>query len=561
MTSPDHWPVARPYSLREPWAPEWRQQRPVYVDKSAPCLQACPANDRIRECLSLVRGGDLESAALLWLDEQPLPSVLGRVCYAPCEEACNRAGYDQPVAIRNLERFLGDYAAEHGLAPPTADARGTEARVAIVGSGPAGLACAYHLARRGHQPTIFEALPVAGGMLRVGIPDYHLPKTVLEREIERILTLGVELQLETTIEDLDALFLQGYEAIFLAMGAHRGLKSPVDGAQFAVVPTGVEFLGRVSLGERVQVGSSVLVVGGGNVAVDVARTALRLGAGGVALACLESRDSMPAHRWEIEAAEAEGIIVYPDRAVGAILHHSEVISGAECLDVTYMSFDENGNLALETRAGSEHVLPCESVIFAVGQVPDIDFLPKSDDLLVDSQGFISVDPVSLMTSRPGVFAGGDVIPGCGTAAEALGLGKRAALSIDAYLNDEPFAPREKVPVASYEELNIFYHQPSERNEMPQVPPSERIGDFTEVNSLTYDVPTARAEAGRCLSCGDCSECDNCWIFCPDMAVLKLQGSERYRVEYTYCKGCGICAQECPCGVVEMVAEDKADETG
>lgn len=556
---PDRWPVARPCSLREPWAPEWRQQRPVYVSKSAPCLQACPTNDRIRECLSLVREGELERAALLWLEEQPLPGVLGRVCYAPCEEACNRAEYDQPVAIRNLERFLGDYATERGLALPRAVQQEPKNRVAVVGSGPAGLACAYHLARRGHQPTIFEALPVAGGMLRVGIPDYHLPKRILEREVGRILTLGVELQLQTAIEDLDALFDKGYEAIFLAAGAHRGLKSPVDGAQPAGVLTGVEFLRRVSLGERVRVGRSVLVVGGGNVAIDVARTALRLGAASVALACLESRDSMPAHRWEIEAAEAEGVTIYPDRAVRAIVHHGEEIVGAECSAVTFVSFSEDGNLTLETRAGSEHVLPCKTAIFAVGQVPDVDFLSKSGDVLMTSQGFISVDPVTLMTSRPGVFAGGDVIPGCGTAAEALGLGKRAASSIDAYLNGGSFAPQEMLPVAGYESLNIQYHQPSERNELPQLPPSQRTGEFGEVNYLTYGISTARAEAGRCLSCGDCSRCDNCWVFCPDMAVLKLPGSDRYRVEYTYCKGCGICAQECSCGVLEMIPEEQAEE--
>jgi 2-oxoacid:acceptor oxidoreductase delta subunit (pyruvate/2-ketoisovalerate family) len=402
-------------------------------------------------------------------------------------------------------------------------------------------------------------MPLAGGMLRVGIPDYQLPKAVLDYEIERILSLGVELELETAVEDLDALFRQGYRAVFLALGAHRGLTLQVEGAELAAVSTGVDFLRSVSLGERKRVGKSVLVVGGGNVAIDVARTALRLGAPSVALTCLESRDSMPAHAWEIEAAEAEGITIYPDCAVGAILRRGEEISGAECLEVTYMAFDEDGNLSLETRPNSDHLLPCETVIFAIGQVPDIDSLRMSDDVLLNSQGFISVDPTTLMTTRPGVFAGGDVIPGSATAAEALGSGKRAALNIDAFLNGQPLATQQEVAVASYEEMNHFYYQPIQRNEIPQAPPSQRIGDFREVNSPTYDPTTARAEARRCLSCGNCSECDNCWIFCPDMAVLKLQGPDRYRVEYSYCKGCGICAQECPCGVMEMIPEDTALE--
>jgi NADPH-dependent glutamate synthase beta subunit-like oxidoreductase len=328
----------------------------------------------------------------------------------------------------------------------------------------------------------------------------------------------------------------------------------------SAVSTGVDFLRQVSTGQPLKVGHDVLVVGGGNVAVDAARTALRLGADRVGLACLEHRDTMPAHKWEIEAAEAEGITIYEQRTIKGIASREDEITGVECLDVTYVSFDEHGNPTLQTRPGSQHVLPCDSVVLAVGQAPDLKILCASHEVLVNSQGLVSVDPATLMTEMQAVFAGGDVVPGCGTAAEALGLGKRAASSIDAYLNGVEFRAGEKAPVASYEELNIFYHEPSQQNRLPEVPPRERVCDFREVNPGTYDEREARAEAGRCLSCGDCSECDNCWIFCPDMAVLKTGGPDGYRFEYAFCKGCGICAQECPCGVIHMIPETHAGES-
>jgi len=300
------------------------------------------------------------------------------------------------------------------------------------------------------------------------------------------------------------------------------------------------------------------VLGGGDVAIDVACTALRLGADEVNIACLESRDKMPAHRREIEAAEAEGITIYPEHAFKAVLHQDERIVGVECLDVAFMEFDEEGHLTLETHGDSEQIIPCDMVIFAVGQVPDIDFLSTSGEVAVTARGFISVDPVTLATGRPGVLAGGDVIPGCGMAAEALGLGKRGALSIDAYLNGESFAPQEEPQVVTHQELNINYYYPSERHELPHLSAAERSRDFREINYSGYEGPTAQSEASRCFSCGDCFKCDNCWVFCPDMAVIRLNGGQGYRFEYPYCKGCGICAQECPCNSIDMIPDENAE---
>lgn len=555
--SSDRWPIAYPYlEVKQP-LPTWREQRPVYVSKEAPCSYACPTNGRIRECVALVKEGDFEGAWRTWVQENPLPRTLGRICYAPCEEACNRGEYDEAVAIRNLERFLGDYGAEQSLRLPEPEER-KQSKVACIGSGPAGLAAAYHLARQGYPVTIFEALPVAGGMLRVGVPAFHLPEGILQGEIDSILALGVEMRLNTRVENIDALFDDGYEAVFLAVGAHRGSRLTIPGAHLSDVVVGAELLSRVNLGQPVAIGKRVLVLGGGNVAIDVGRTALRLGADEVHIACVESRDVMPAHPREVEAAEAEGVTLHPARTFTEIIHHGEKVLGVRCLDVTAMEFDQEGNLTVETRAGSDHVLPCDMVIWAIGQVPNLGRLANSSAVELTGKGTITVDTLTLATSLRGVFAGGDAIPDCGMAARALGHGRRGALSIDAYLRGEAFVPPEEGETVTYEELSVNYYQSSARNRLPETSGAQRKREFSEIRHSGYDEVTAQSEAKRCFSCGKCLQCDNCWVFCPDMAVKRDGQDGGYTFEDTYCKGCGICAHECPCGCIEMRTEGMPD---
>jgi len=299
--------------------------------------------------------------------------------------------------------------------------------------GPTGLTAARELTLLGYRVTVFEALPVPGGMMRVGIPPFRLPPELIQREIEEILALGIELKLNSRVEDIDGL-LEEYEALFLALGAHRGRKLPIPGADLPGVLACTDLLRQVSLGQEVRLGERVLVLGGGDVAIDVARTAVRLGAKRVEMACLESREEMPAYPWEIEAAEAEGVIIHPCRAFKEIVHTKGRITGVQCLDVTFMEFDEDGHLTLETCPGSEHLLPCDTVIFAIGQDPDLGFL--DGELQITSRRTIAVDPETLATGKPGVFAGGDVVTGTAFVVDAIAAGQRAARSIDRHLRGE-----------------------------------------------------------------------------------------------------------------------------
>ncbi len=531
----------------------WRDRRPAHTNRVAPCTVSCPNNTKIPQCLQLLRRGDLIGAWRLWVGDNPLPAVLGRICYAPCEENCNRSPYDEPVSVANLERFLGDYALEHSLQLPSPPER-RNTKVACVGSGPAGLASAYHLARHGYAVTVFEALPVAGGMLRVGVPKFNLPTRVLQAEINRLLALGIEIKLDTPVTDLDLLFTEDYQAVLLAVGAHRGYKPAIPGADLPDALVGVEFLHHARSGRRIRVGKHVVVVGGGNVAIDVARTAFRFGAKQVDILCLERADTMPAHPRQIGAAEAEGIRIIDERAVAEILHEERHISGVRCQQVAALNMDPVGWFTWETRPGSDQVLPCDMVIFAAGQAPEVEFISRAGSVRQTPRGNIAVDTATLMTDRRGVFAAGDATPDCGTAARALAQGKRAAQCIDAFLRGELPAPNGKAPTVTYETLNPFYFSPTVRNSLTGRFAGEHQRNFREVYGTGYDVSTAKNEAARCFSCTQCFECDNCRTFCPDMAIKKLGPGNGYHFEDSYCKGCGICARECPCGSIQMVAD-------
>ena len=505
--------IYRPYAQAFPSA--------FAIDKEGkpPCKLACPAGVNVQGYIALIRQGKYQEAAALIKERLPLPGSLGRICPHPCETECNRGSFDQAVSICALKRFVADQVKDE-LPLPQAEPK--EEKIAIIGSGPAGLTAAYALAREGYRPTVFEALPVAGGMLYVGVPEYRLPKKVLQEEIEGIKRLGVEIKTSTPIgRDLtiDDLFKEGYRAAFIAVGAHRPQKLPLPGADLDGVLLNVPFLRDVNLGQEVKVGRRVVVLGGGNVAFDCARVARRLGAAEVRIACLEPRDAMLAWPEEIEAGEEEGIIIEPSRTFTRIVGENGHVSGVECRKVQSFRFDENGKLHLEAVEGSEHILPADTVIFSIGQVPELDCIKGVDGIETTPQGTIQVDPVTQATSREGIFAGGDVQTGTASAVEAVAAGHRAAESIIRYLKGEDIKqgrekPAEK-PVELDRERLPKEHTP--RQKLPALPVATRLNSFDEVD-LGFSEEAALKEAERCLNCGPCSECLQCVAECKAHAV-------------------------------------------
>jgi len=471
------------------------------------------------------------------------------------------------VAIHDLERFVADHAAPKR--PSVQASQRRDARVAIIGSGPAGLTCAYHLARWGYPVTVFEALPVPGGMMRVGIPDYRLPKDVLEREIAAIEALGVEIKTNMRLGDnLSLDDLGDYKAIFIAVGLSKSRRLNIPGEEARGVIPGLEFLKRLNLGEEVQVGSRVVVVGGGNTAMDAARSALRLGAK-VTVLYRRSRQEMPAIPEEVEEALEEGVDIQFLATPVEILTRDGQVVGLRCIRMCLGEPDESGRRRPIPSEGSEFTVQADAVIPAIGQVADLSFL---DEQVKVERGRIVIDRVGA-TTRPGIFAGGDVATPFGTVAHAIGSGKRAAMAIDRYLRGEElpsfppfeesvrFSPRPvESEIVRFEDLNLAYFEWAERRESAVRPPEERVKDFDEV-ALGLDEEQALAEASRCFNCGTCIMCDNCLNFCPDVAISRKNGSGPvsypfYEINYDYCKGCGICAEECPRDAISLEEETK-----
>ena len=545
----------------------WRYMRPFYLDKTPPCSHNCPAGEDISLQISLIAQGRFEEALELIRLENPFPGVTGRVCPHPCETECNRAEYGGRVAIHDLERFVADHVAPK---PPSVQAsQRRDAKVAIIGSGPAGLTCAYHLARWGYPVTVFEALPVPGGMMRVGIPDYRLPKDVLEREIAAIEALGVEIKTNMRLGDnLSLDDLGDYKAIFIAVGLSKSRKLNIPGEEARGVIPGLEFLKRLNLGEEVQVGSRVVVVGGGNTAMDAARSALRLGAK-VTVLYRRSRQEMPAIPEEVEEALEEGVDIQFLATPVEILTRDGQVVGLRCIRMRLGEPDESGRRRPIPIEGSEFTVQADAVIPAIGQVADLSFL---DEQVKVERGRIVIDRAGA-TTRPGIFAGGDVATPFGTVAHAIGSGKRAAMAIDRYLRGEElpsfppfeesvrFSPRPvESEIVRFEDLNLAYFEWAERRESAVRPPEERVKDFDEV-ALGLDEEQALAEASRCFNCGTCIMCDNCLNFCPDVAISRKNGSGPvsypfYEINYDYCKGCGICAEECPRDAISLEEETK-----
>jgi NADPH-dependent glutamate synthase beta subunit-like oxidoreductase len=538
--------------------------RPVYKDKTPPCNHACPTGEQIQKYLDYVKHDRYLDGYLTILQDNPMPSVTGRVCYHPCETACNRAAHDEPIGIRGVERFLGDFGlnlAENPIASDLPPLNGKT--VAIVGSGPGGLACAYHLRRLGYASVIFEALAKPGGMLRAGIPAWHLPEDILDKEIAKLLGLGgIEIRCGTRVGDdaggvtLDHL-RASYDAVFLALGQDVGRRLNAEGAQARGVIGAMEFLRETGLGRPVRIGREVLVIGGGNTASDAARSAIRVGGGRSTIVSLEAEGELLIQPEDLDHARDEGVGLRPNHALVRVLTDGEGNVSGAVLAEARLARDDDGTVAAQLTPGTETEVRCDTILVAIGQVQVLDWLPAH----YTERGLVRADEFGRVPDETGtVFVGGDVMRGPSMVVDALGDGKRAARDIDRVLSAEPLRPDDPVEVMPYEKLNSAYFRHAPRTQAPLTPAgTRRTSQVTEV-TLAYSREQAVAEADRCMSCGVCNGCDNCYLVCPDVSVMRdARQNGHYSIRTHYCKGCLVCVQECPTGCLEKVPEMDFDE--
>jgi NADPH-dependent glutamate synthase beta subunit-like oxidoreductase len=518
----------------------WRTSRPVYLDRLPPCNKQCPAGEDIQGWLFHAESGDYESAWRHLTKDNPFPAIMGRVCYHTCEGACNRGQLDAPVGINSVERFLGDEALKRGwrLTPPASE---SGKHVLIVGAGPSGMSAAYHLRSLGHRVTVQEAGPLLGGMMRFGIPKYRLPREVLEAEMQRVVDLGVTVKLGSKVENILATMQDGgFDAAFLAVGAHIGKRAMIPAGDAAKIIDAISLLRSMEGEEKPLLGRRVVVYGGGNTAIDVARTAKRMGAEPL-IVYRRTREKMPAHDFEVEEALQEGIMV---KWLSTIKQAHE-----SSLTIEKMALDSKG---FPQPTGEYETIEADSLVLALGQDVDLGLLEGVPGLEV-SDGVVQVN-ANMMTGHAGIFAGGDMVPAERNVTVAIGHGKKAARNIDAWLRGEQYVPPPKHEVATFENLNTWYYADAPKTVRPMLDIIRRQSTFEEVQG-GLDENNALFEARRCLSCGNCFECDNCYGVCPDNAVIKLGPGKRFEFNYDYCKGCGMCVAECPCGAIKMEAEE------
>jgi NADPH-dependent glutamate synthase beta subunit-like oxidoreductase len=521
----------------------WRTQFPRYLNLLPPCNHACPAGENTQKWLYFAEEGRYEEAWRLMMEDNPLPAIHGRVCYHPCESECNRGKMSQgggPVSIHAVERYIGDLAVASNWTVSCAQSSGKA--VLVVGSGPCGLSCAYHLARLGHHVVVCEAGKQLGGMMRYGIPAYRLPRDVLDFEIRRIASMGVEFQTGVKVKNIgDALKTGSFSAGFLAIGAGVGKHVDIPALHAGKILNAINFLQQTAEGKAdIKIGQRVAVYGGGNTAMDAARVAQRLGAQQTVIIYRRDRDHAPAYRDEIQEALDEGILVHWLRTIKDIAEDD--------LHVEIMKLDEKG---APTGTGQFETLQADTLILALGQDPQNDWLKMATGVKLLRDGSVEVDE-QMMTGYPGLFAGGDMVPTQRTVATAVGHGHKAARNIDAYLRGEQLASATEPSLAQFSKLNTWYYSDAPKSVQPELDRLRRLDNFDEIaGGLSAD--TALYEARRCMSCGNCFGCDNCYGMCPDNAIVKL-GAGKFQINLEYCKGCGICAQECPCGAIEMVEQ-------
>lgn len=520
----------------------WRTQRPVYVSNLPPCNHACPAGENIQAWLARVEEGRIEEAWRLIMEDNPFPAVMGRVCYHPCQTICNRAKVDEAVGINSVERFLGDQGLIHQwkIEPGPETYR----RVMIIGAGPAGLSAAYHLRRFGHTVTVFDSNPKPGGLIRYGIPRYRMPREKLTAEIARIEAMGVEIRSDFVVRDVLQLRKAGhFDAVFLAVGAPlaQRLAIPAVGAAAPVLDA-LQVLRDAELDNPTELRGRVVVYGGGNTAMDVARSAVRFGVLSATVVVRRDRAHLRAHPEEVHEALEEGAELLTLRTVnridGPVVHLERMVMGSDGKPRPLGEFEE---------------LPADLVVEAAGQRLDLPFLSAIPGLRIEDD-ILRVDD-HMSTGVDGVFAGGDLVHTNRTVTEAIGHGKKAARNIDAYLRGEKYQHPPRRPLAVVANLEPWYYTDAPRSHRPRLELARRTSGFAEVVG-NLDEQTAVYESRRCMSCGNCFECDNCYGMCPDNAVRKLGPGRGFEFNYDYCKGCGICASECPCGAIEMTPEER-----
>ncbi|MFT9442259.1 MAG: NAD(P)-binding protein [Acetobacter papayae] len=517
-----------------------RWQHPAYVSFMPPCNNACPAGENIQGWLALAQSGEYEAAWRLLTQENPLPATHGRACYHPCETACNRGELDEPVAVHAVERFLGDMAVEKGWVVACSPPSGK--KILVVGAGPAGIACAYHLARKGHAVEIRDASEEPGGMMAHGIPAYRLARETLRAELSRVLAMpGVTLRSNTRVRDVaQAIAEGGFDAAFVAVGASvaNHLDVPVEDGHRLL--NAIDLLHDVSSGARPLLGRVVAVIGGGNVAMDAARTARRLGARETVLVFRYDAAHMEALPAEAAEARVEGTKI---RWLSVAEHF-----GADGLTVEKVVMNPDGSV---TPTGVTEQVAADAVIMAVGQHADLSLLSALPDVAIAKDDTVVVNG-HFMTGHAGIFAGGDCIGGARTMTAATGHGKRAAREIDAYLHGQAWEHPPTPPLVTFEMLHLPDYMDATRTPQPEQPLAARK-DFSEVVA-GFDAPQARREAARCLSCGNCYECDNCFAACPEQAITRRGPGRGYEVSLDLCSGCAACAEQCPCHAIDMVAE-------
>ena len=513
-----------------------RRQHPVYANLLPPCNMTCPAGENIQAWLGLAQSDEFEAAWRILMEDNPMPAVCGRVCYHTCEDQCNRAHIDSTVSIHAVERFLGDEALKHGWKIGAGPSTGK--RVLIVGAGPSGLSAAYHLARLGHYAEIREGGPVAGGMMHFGIPAYRLPRRELEQEVDRIMQMGVPIVFNHKVAEVLKEKEEGnFDAIFIAIGTQLSKKIDIPGRDAGKILDAVTFLKQVEQGNSPVLGRRVAVYGGGNTAMDAARTVQRLGGSEAMIIYRRDREHMAAHDFEAKEALEEGVKINWLRTI------KEMDGGSFTVEVMEMVDGK------PVPTGRFETLEADNLILALGQDADTGFLKDVAGIQFKPDGTVIVGP-DMMTGSEGIFAGGDMVPGERSVTAAIGHGKKAARYISAYLLNGKYQPAEKHAVVTYERLHRWYTTHAPQKEQPELATELRTGNFDEVKAgLTEE--EALFEAQRCMSCGNCFECDGCFGACPEGAIIKLGSGERYKFNYDQCTGCAICYEQCPCHAIEM----------
>lgn len=523
----------------------WRSMRPVYVDRLPPCNKTCPSGEDIQGWLSLAEEEDYEGAWRLLTRDNPFPAIMGRVCYHPCEGACNRGQLDLPVGINSVERFIG----EQGLVNNWQFNAGTSTgkKVMIIGAGPAGLSAAYHLRRFGHDVTIYEAAEKPGGMMRYGIPKYRLPREKLNAEIYRVENMGVEIKLNQKVEDIEVTKQAGgFDAVLICVGAQKSNMIEFEGDPGIPILDALSVLRDTELECPNQLIGRVVVYGGGNSAMDVARTAVRLGAQDVKVISREDPDNMTAHKFEVLETIEEGSEVINLRTIKTVNGHEIT------LEVMKISEQHHSGHLRTVGTGEFETLEADVLVLAIGQNVDPVLFEKGSSIELEEHT-IKVNAI-MQTTQEGIFAAGDAAPSQRSVTSALGHGKKSARAINAWLNGQIYQPAPQNEVASFDKMESWYYSDAPRTVQPHLDAVRRKSGFAEVVG-DLDQENAKYEARRCMSCGNCFECDNCYGICPDNAIRKLGQGKGYEFKYDYCKGCGMCDAECPCGAINMIPED------